>query len=370
MNIYIIAGEASGDLHGGNLILALKKQNPSLNIRAWGGDNMEQAGAELVKHYKNLAFMGFVEVLRNFPGILKNFQFAQADILQYQPDRLILIDYPGFNLRIAKWAHQHNIPVVYYILPQIWAWHSGRIKYLRKYTRLRLAILPFEKSYYQAKKLNVHYVGHPLVAHVENYKQMHDSPPKTNREESQDSKGSIALLPGSRLQELKKHLPLLIPLVQRYPDLHFELAVAPGLPEELSESLKQSFPGNCTIKRNTYGILHRAKIAVVCSGTATLETALFQVPQIVFYRTNILNYLLAKLWLKVHYVSLVNLILQKPLLKEIVHPLNQKEKLIQSFEALLTNEHQENIRSGYLEIHEKLGHEDASVTCSKLIFNM
>lgn len=369
MKIYIIAGEASGDLHGGNLILALKKFHSSLDIRAWGGEKMEQAGAKLVKHYKSLAFMGFVEVLKNLSNILKNLDFAKSDILHFKPTILILIDYPGFNLRIAKWAYEHGIPVVYYVLPQIWAWHSSRIKSLEKYTQTRLAILPFEKSFYQSKNLSVHYVGHPLVTHIEAYKQTNIKLPM-DVNDINPLKVSVALLPGSRLQEIKKHIPLLIPLVAKYPMLHFELALAPGLPEEMYFQMIKAFPKNFSVSKNTYQILLRAKFAVVCSGTATLETALFNVPQMVFYRTNILNYLIAKILIKVKYISLVNLILQKNLVKEVLNPINQGKNLIQSFDELMKLENLDILHQGYEEIRLKLGDKNASIESSKIIFNI
>jgi len=369
MKLYFIAGEASGDLHGGNLINALKNQHPTLEIRAWGGEKMAESGAKVVKHYKSIAYMGFIEVLKNLPDILKNFEFAKSDILEFNPNVLILIDYPGFNLRMAKWAHKQKIPVVYYILPQLWAWHAGRIKYLEKYTKVRLAILPFEKSFYTTKNLNVQYVGHPLVQHIERFNQNYIKESKDNPEPSV-SQISVALLPGSRVQEIKKHIPLLIALVRKFPFLHFDLALAPGLPEELHFQLLKLFPKNFSISKNTYQTLSKSKFAVVCSGTATLETALFLVPQIVFYRTNILNYLLAKLMVKVKYISLVNLILQKPLVKEIINPINQEENLINSFKDLMKPQNEELIKQGYKEIRLKLGNYNTSEICSEIIFNV
>lgn len=369
MKIYIIAGEASGDLHGSNLIIALKKDNPNVELRAWGGSKMEKEGANVVKYYHDLAFMGFVEVLKNLIPILKNFKFAKKDIISFQPNYLILIDYPGFNLRMAKWAHKNNIPVIYYILPQIWAWNEKRIKYLEKYTRTRLAILPFEKSYYQNKNLHVHYVGHPLVEHIQNFKKINAG--LLNRsKKSSEIKTIIALLPGSRIQEIKKHVPLLLPLVRKNPELHFELALAPGLPKEIREYLLLAFPQNFSITENTYYLLSKAKYAVVCSGTATLETALFNVPQIVYYRTNFLNYLIAKVLIKVKYISLVNLILQKPLVTEIVYPLAQAKNLEEAFNRLLNLKQQVNLYKGYKEIGIKLGKKRASKECSKIIFNV
>ncbi len=369
MKIYIIAGEASGDLHGSNLITALKQHEPDIELRAWGGSKMEKAGATVVKYYHDLAFMGFVEVLKNLIPILKNFKLAKKDILSFAPDYLILIDYPGFNLRMAKWAHKNKIPVIYYILPQIWAWNERRIKYIEKYTQTRLAILPFEQAYYRTKNVSVHYVGHPLVEHIENFKKLNAGVIASNENQT-EQKTIIALLPGSRIQEIKKHVPLLIPLVQKNPSLHFELALAPGLPDEMRHYLLDAFPNNFSITENTYHLLSKAKCAVVCSGTATLETALFNVPQIVFYRTNLFNYLIAKLLIKVKYISLVNLILQKPLVKEVIYPINQGKKLEQTFNDLLKMEHQEPLCQGYDEIGIHLGNKKASKNCIEFIFNV
>jgi lipid-A-disaccharide synthase len=270
---------------------------------------------------------------------------------------------------MAKWAHKNKIPVIYYILPQIWAWNERRIKYLEKYTRTRLAILPFEKSYYQNKNLFVHYVGHPLVEHIENFKKL-NAEVLTSNHNTSELKTIIALLPGSRIQEIKKHVPLLIPLVQKNPSLHFELALAPGLPDEMRQDLLHAFPQNFSITDNTYHLLSKAKCAVVCSGTATLETALFNVPQIVFYRTNIVNYLIAKVLIKVKYISLVNLILQKPLVAEVIYPIKQGKRLEETFNDLLKMEHQIPLCQGYDEILTHLGNKKASKECSKIIFNV
>lgn len=368
MKIYMIAGEASGDLHGGNLVKSLKSIHPHLNIRAWGGDQIEQAGGKVIKHYKDLAFMGFVEVLQNLNKILKNLAFAKNDIAEFNPDYLILIDYPGFNLRIAKWANNQNIKVIYYILPKIWAWNEGRIEQLKKFTHLRLAILPFEEEFYKARNVKIHYVGHPLVHSVKLFIENN-----TNKDLSHPldpTKIRVALLPGSRIQEIKKHIPLLIPIVKKYSFLHFELALAPGLPNEMEKELIALFPSNFSITRNTYHALLGANLAIVSSGTATLETALFQVPQVVIYKTGIVNYLIAKSLVKIKYISLVNLILQKPLVKEIVKPFNQGKKLEIAFRELLTKEKQTKILIGYKEIESKLGFQDASSECSKFIFNI
>jgi lipid-A-disaccharide synthase len=270
---------------------------------------------------------------------------------------------------MAKWAHKNKIPVIYYILPQIWAWNERRIKYIEKYTQTRLAILPFEQAYYRTKNVSVHYVGHPLVEHIENFKKLNAGVIASNENQT-EQKTIIALLPGSRIQEIKKHVPLLIPLVQKNPSLHFELALAPGLPDEMRHYLLDAFPNNFSITENTYHLLSKAKCAVVCSGTATLETALFNVPQIVFYRTNLFNYLIAKLLIKVKYISLVNLILQKPLVTEVIYPINQGKKLEQTFNDLLKMEHQEPLCQGYDEIGIHLGNKKASKICIEFIFNV
>jgi len=229
MKIYIIAGEASGDLHGSNLISALKQDKPDVELRAWGGSKMEKAGADVVKYYHDLAFMGFVEVFKNLIPILKNFKFAKKDILTFAPNYLILIDYPGFNLRMAKWAHKNKIPVIYYILPQIWAWNERRIKYIEKYTQTRLAILPFEQAYYRNKNVSVHYVGNPLVEHIENFKKLNAGLFVRN-ENPLETKTNIALLPGSRIQEIKKHVPLLIPLFKKIHRYILNWRLPPGYP--------------------------------------------------------------------------------------------------------------------------------------------
>lgn len=369
MKIYIIAGEASGDLHGSNLVTALKQDNPNLELRAWGGSKMENAGANVVKYYQDLAFMGFVEVLKNLIPILKNFKFAKKDILSFAPDYLILIDYPGFNLRMAKWAHKNKIHVIYYILPQIWAWNERRIKYIDKYIQTRLAILPFEQAYYRTKNVSVHYVGHPLVEHIDNFKKLHAEVLSSNKNLA-EQKTIVALLPGSRIQEIKKHVPMLISLVYKNPSLHFELALAPGLPDEMRQYLLNAFPKNFSITYNTYHLLSQAKFAIVCSGTATLETALFNVPQIVFYRTNLANYLIAKVLIKIKYISLVNLILQKPLVAEVIYPINQRKKLGETFNDLLKMENHLQIGQGYDEIRTHLGNKRASKECSNFIDNV
>lgn len=310
MHYYIIAGEASGDLHGSNLIRAIKNKDSEATFRIWGGDLMEAQGATVVKHYKDLAFMGFVEVLMNIKTVLKNIAFCKEDILAHGPDVLILIDYPGFNLRIAKWAKEQGIKVVYYISPQIWAWKEGRIKQIKAYVDKLIVILPFEKSFYKKHNYDVYYVGHPLIEVVGEALQKPITHPISD-------KPIIALLPGSRTQEIKVALPIMLEVAKHYPEYQFVIAQAPGQTvATYSSFLKDN--NALLIPNKTYDILKEAKAALVTSGTATLETALFGVPQLVCYKGNHISYWLAKRLIKVKYISLVNLILDKPAIKELI----------------------------------------------------
>lgn len=347
MRYYIISGEASGDLHGSNLISALQGLDPQMTVRAWGGDLMEQQGASIVKHYKDLAFMGFVEVLKNLSTILKNIKFCKQDILTFQPDVLILIDYPGFNLRIAKWARQHNIKVVYYISPQIWAWNEGRIREIKQHVDKMLVILPFEKEFYKKHHYPVTYVGHPLLEVVTQ---------SLNRSTTHDygEKPVIALLPGSRTQEIQTSLPLMLEMTDRFPQYRFVIAQAPGQPE----STYRPFLRNkdvLLVKGQTYDLLKQAKAALVTSGTATLETALFGVPQVVCYKGNIVSYWLAKKLIRVKYISLVNLILDKPTLKELIQQDFNPATLTAELDAILHNaDYIDKLQTDYTLLWEKL----------------
>ncbi len=329
MRYYIISGEASGDLHGSNLIKALKVQDVNAECRAWGGDMMQEAGATIVKHYKDLAFMGFVEVVMHLRTIFRNLKFCKQDIADYKPDVLILIDYPGFNLRIAKWAKSQGLKVIYYISPQIWAWKENRVHQIKANVDKMLVILPFEKSFYQKHDFEVAYVGHPLVEVVQ--KKIDDL-----RVAALSEKPIIALLPGSRTQEIKVALPIMLTLVDKFPNYQFVIAQAPSQPEEIyrqiiGEENVLLAPGK------TYDILQQAKAALVTSGTATLEAGLFGVPQIVCYKGNQLSYWVAKKLIKVKYIALVNLILDKMAVEELIQDSFHPAKLETSLDALLNN---------------------------------
>ncbi|MFT3825360.1 MAG: lipid-A-disaccharide synthase [Chitinophagaceae bacterium] len=348
MRYYIIAGEASGDLHGSNLIKELKQLDTEAEIRCWGGDLMEQAGATLVKHYRDLAFMGFIEVVSNLGTILRNLKFCKEDIQQFKPDTLVLIDYPGFNLRIAEWAHEQGMKVVFYISPQVWAWKENRVKKMKQCIDKMLVILPFEKDYYHNKwNWDVEYVGHPLVEVVE--KQLATtSAPITDRP-------IIALLPGSRKQEILKKLPIMLEVSKYFPDYQFVVAKAPGQEDSFYTELLNAYPNVSSVRNQTYPLLTQAKAALVTSGTATLETALFGVPEVVCYKGSNISYQIAKRLIKVKYISLVNLIMDKLVVKELIQQDLTTDNLRQELTALLTDPaKQQQLRTDYAALKQLL----------------
>lgn len=317
MKYYIIAGEASGDLHGSNLIRELKKLDNMADIRCWGGDMMEHAGGKLVKHYRDLAFMGFIEVVKNLKTIINNLKFCKQDISAYHPDAIILIDYPGFNLRIAEWAKQKGFKVIYYISPQVWAWKESRVKKIRKSVDKMLVILPFEKNFYNKWNYDVEYVGHPLADVVDSAQ--NDIQPLPGAIISPLNKHNIvALLPGSREQEVAKKLPVMLEVSKSFPDYRFIIAKAPSLSDAFYEKFMQPYDNVRSIRNKTYPLLLEAKAALVTSGTATLETALFGVPQVVCYKGSNISYQIARRLVKVKYISLVNLIMDREVVKELI----------------------------------------------------
>lgn len=317
MRYYVIAGEASGDLHGSNLIKEIKKLDNIADFRCWGGDLMQQAGAHLVKHYRELAFMGFIEVIKNIRTIYKNLNFCKTDILAYKPDAIILIDYPGFNLRIAEWAKKKGIPVIYYISPQVWAWKESRVKQIKKNVDKMLVILPFEKDFYNKWKYEAEYVGHPLVEVIN---KAQDEPAIASEAllSPLNEKNIIALLPGSRAQEVAKKLPVMLEVSKDFPNYRFIVAKAPSLDDSFYDKLMEPYKNVRSIRNKTYQLLLQAKAALVTSGTATLETALFGIPQVVCYKGSNISYQIAKRLVKVKYISLVNLIMDKEVVKELI----------------------------------------------------
>lgn len=362
MKYYIIAGEASGDLHGSNLMKALKEEDPNANFRVWGGDLMESAGGELIKHYRDLAFMGFYEVLINIRTILANFKLCEKDILEYQPDVLILIDYPGFNLRIAKWAKKQGIKVFYYISPQIWAWNSKRVHQIKKNIDQMFVILPFEKAFYKKYEMEVDFVGHPLLDVVH---KRHLNPQFRTLHQLSE-KPIIALLPGSRKQEISRMLEVMLQVSPEFPDYEFVIAGAPAMPLDFYNNIIESSGVNISIVENkTYDLLQIAEAALVTSGTATLETALFKVPQVVCYKSNPLSYLIGRQVVNVKYISLVNLILDRLLVKELIQSAFNKNSLKAELESLLKKP--KEIMDGYKELEINLGQEGASQRAAKLM---
>lgn len=317
MKYYVIAGEASGDLHGSNLVKEIKKLDGIADIRCWGGDMMQRAGATLVKHYRDLAFMGFIEVIKNIGTIYKNLNFCKADILKYEPDAIILIDYPGFNLRIAEWAKKKGIRVIYYISPQVWAWKESRVKQIKKNVDKMLVILPFEKTFYDKWNYDVEYVGHPLADVIDNAENNIDPAPETILSPLNE-KNIIALLPGSREQEVAKKLPVMLEASKYFPEYRFIVAKAPSLDDKFYDQFINNYNNVRSIRHKTYELLLQSKAALVTSGTATLETALFGVPQVVCYKGSNISYQIAKRLIKVKYISLVNLIMDKEIVKELI----------------------------------------------------
>ncbi len=373
MKYYIIAGEASGDLHGSNLIKELKKLDPQANIRCWGGDLMEKAGATVVKHYKDLAFMGFVEVVQNLPTILRNIKFCKQDIQSFRPDALILIDYPGFNIRIAEWAKQKKLKVIYYISPQVWAWKESRVKTIKGSVDKMIVILPFEREFYKKWEYDVEYAGHPLVESIEQFKSQTHEPLKFNMRNGDatttGNKPIIALLPGSRKQEILKKLPVMLEVSKLFPAYEFVIAQAPGQDESLYRDLIRNYPNVLSLSNQTYNLLMHAEAACVTSGTATLETALFGVPEVICYKGSPVSYQIAKRLIKVKYISLVNLIMDKPVVKELIQDDLTTDNLYKELNDLLNNpQRKQQLKADYEDLKNKLsqgGH--ASANAAKII---
>lgn len=351
MKFYLIAGEASGDLHGSNLVTELQKLYPQAEFRAWGGDKMQAAGALLVKHFRDLAFMGFTEVLMNIRTIFRNLSFCKEDISAYKPDALILIDYPGFNLRIAKWAKQQNIRVIYYISPQVWAWKENRVKEMKKNIGKMLVILPFEKQYFRDKwDWEVDYVGHPLIQVIRQHNRETASPEGISSE-----KKTVALLPGSRKQEIMKKLPVMLEVSKAFPQYRFVVAKAPGLDEHFYDRLLAPYSNVSYVANQTYSLLSISSAALVTSGTATLETALFGVPEVVCYKGSYLSYQIGKRVVKVKYISLVNLIMDKPVVEELIQEDMNVANLTKSLDGLLHDAGVINrLKADYEELKQKL----------------
>lgn len=359
MRIFLIAGEASGDLNGAALVRALQRQTNDLRLRGWGGEMMAAEGVEVLKNYRELAFMGFWEVLTHLPAIYRNFKLCRKQIADFKPDAIVLIDYPGFNLRMAAWAKGQGYRIFYYIAPQVWAWHTSRVKQIRRNIDQLYAILPFEESFFQQHGVGVSYVGHPLIDIVAGFVPAADFLKRNGLSEGK----IIALLPGSRRQEILRMLPEMLTLADDFPEFQLVIAGAAALPAAFYEELLEKQPGGSRVQLvmgETYELLSHASAAVVCSGTATLETALFGVPQVVGYRAATFSYLIAKQIVDVPYISLVNLIANKPLVEELIQHDFNRHRLSQQLRWLLSADGRTQLQAGYDELKLLLGNAGAA----------
>jgi lipid-A-disaccharide synthase len=363
MKYYIIAGEASGDLHSSNLMHALKELDALAQFRCWGGDLMKAQGATIIKHYRELAFMGFTEVLINIRTIFKNIAFCKQDILANRPDVLILVDYPGFNLRIAEFAKANNIKVFYYISPQVWAWKQSRVHKIKQVVDKMFVILPFEKDFYKKFDYKVDYVGHPLLDAVSSIRS-----DNKNKQFAINEKPIIALLPGSRKQEINTMLPIMLSVLPNFPDYEFVVAAAPSQTKKFYDEII----GNAKVTivfNNTYPLLQQATAALVTSGTATLETALFSVPQVVCYKGGYISYAIAKQLIKVKYISLVNLIMDKEIVKELIQAELNTTQLTTELKKILEENYRIQMLRDYKELQAILGGGGASQKTAQLMID-
>jgi len=358
LKYYIIAGEASGDLH------ASKLKDPQAEFRFWGGDLMQAQGGTLVKHYRDLAFMGFAEVVMNLRTILGNISVAKKDIETYKPDAVILVDYPGFNLRIAEFVKSLGIKVYYYISPQIWAWKTGRVHKIKKVVNKMFVILPFEEEFYQRYDYKVDFVGNPLLDSLNNLPEIDEQ--QFRKDNNLDERPIIALLPGSRTQEIKVKLPLMLSVEKDFPDYQFVVAGAPSQP---IENYKKIAGNDLKIVENkTYDLLRVSHAALVTSGTATLETALLKVPEVVCYKGNAISYEIGKRVVKnIRFISLVNLIMDEEVVKELIQYDLTYENIKRELDLILNSPKREKIMKSYEELYHKLGGIGASERTASLI---
>ncbi len=366
MKYYIIAGEASGDLHGSNLMKALLKQDNKADIRFWGGDLMHAVGGELVMHYKERQFMGFAEVIFNLRKIAKHIKLCKSDIEKFQPDVIVFIDNSGFNLRIAKWAKSRKFKTHYYISPQVWASRASRVEKIKRDVDQMYCILPFEKEFYKAYNYDVHFVGHPLIDAIANRPQTNENEFRKTHQLS--AKPIIALLPGSRKQEITKMLGIMLSVVDDFEDYQFVIAGAPSQDYEFyKDFIKQD--NVSFISNKTYDLLSISNAALVTSGTATLETALYKVPQVVCYKANAISYQIAKRIITLKFISLVNLIMDREVVTELIQGDLNKKRLKKELSDILNSDKREQLFLDYYDLEQKLGGKGASENTARLIFN-
>ncbi len=364
MKYYIIAGEASGDLHASNLMKALQKEDANAEFRFWGGDLMQAVGGTLVKHYKKRAFMGFFEVILNLRTILGFISFCKKDIAAYQPDRLVFIDNSGFNLRIAKWAKKQGFKTNYYIAPQVWASRAGRVNDIKRDIDAMFVILPFEKAFYKKYNYDVHFVGHPLLDAIADRSQVDES--TFRKEHRLSEKPIIALLPGSRKQEITKMLSVMLKMANKFTDYQFVIAGAPSQDFEFYQQFIKT-DNVKFIPNKTYDLLSVSYAALVTSGTATLETALFKVPEVVCYKGGWVSYQIAKRIITLKYISLVNLIMDKEVVTELIQNDFSEQRLEQELKLILDEKNRQKMFANYYELEQVLGGKGASENTAKLI---
>lgn len=368
MKFYLIAGEASGDLHASNLMREIKKSDNNSQFRFWGGDLMKAqacsdpgiGGGDLVKHYKELAFMGFTEVIMNLRTIFKNIDFCKKDILSHRPDVLILVDYPGFNLRIAEFAKKNGIKVFYYISPQVWAWKKSRVHHIKKYVDRMFVILPFEKEFYKKFDYEVDFVGHPLLDALEQRQNVKLSFQEFTKKNGLSEKPVIAILPGSRKQEIEIMLPVMAAMSPLFPEYQFVAAAVSSHQEEFYSGLIGKHDVKILFGK-TYDLLEQSYAALVTSGTATLETALFGIPEVVCYKGGAISFQIAKRLVKVDYISLVNLIMGREVVKELIqNEFNEKNLRAELNKLLNEKEYRNKMINDFIQLKEKLGRGGAS----------
>lgn len=368
MRYYIISGEASGDLHASNTVKELLTLDASAEIAFTGGDELEAVtGKKADIHIRQMAFMGFVDVLRNLRAIRENFRIVKQKIMAFRPDILLLVDYPGFNLRMAKWAQEKGIKVDYYISPTVWAWKEGRVEIIRKHVNRMFVILPFEEAFYKKHRLDVMYVGHPLCDAIANKRATLRSREQFVKEAQLSGKPIIAVLPGSRKQEIERMMNIMLNVVPGFPDHEFVIAASGSLDQRFYEGLEKQ--GVKVVFNSTYDLMFHAVAGIIKSGTSTLESALFNLPQVVCYRAGSLSFAIGKRLVNVQYISLPNLILNKPLVKELIQEELSSENISKELKLLLYNEaHKGQLLAGYVELQKLLGGVGASKRLAENVY--
>ncbi|MEF8984360.1 MAG: lipid-A-disaccharide synthase [Bacteroidales bacterium] len=368
MKYYLIAGEASGDLHGSNLLKGLRQVDPNPSFRFWGGDRMQAHGGELVKHYREHSIMGFWEVLVSFRKIKRNFRICRQDLLDYNPDVLILIDYPGFNLRMARFAKKHNIPVYYYISPKIWAWKESRIKKIKAFVDRMFIIFPFEKEFYRDHDYPAEYYGNPLIDAIDEWKENRKPWNDFIKEHNLEDKQVVAILPGSRKQEIDRNFSVMLKVIKDFNEYQFVVAGAPSIDPDYYRRYLSGTPVHFVYDK-TYELLNHSVAALITSGTATLEAALFNVPQVVCYKANPISYRIAKHFVKVSYISLVNLNMQKEVVRELIQDEMNPDNLRRELDNILNNgEYIRQMKEEYSKLRERLGGRGASYRVANAMY--